>query len=205
MRIASRVLAAARSGVAGCRTRMVASHATRPCRSWPAPATSRWNPTSPHLVLPDQMNAIRARGISILLPALAVALAACAAPGAGEPSVTPSAGGPTDGPSIGETLPPSTGAPASGEVPSEIDAIVAAILADAAERTGVPEEAIEVVQAEAVTWSDGSMDCPEPGMLYTQALVDGFHVIVDADGEELDYRSARGGSFLLCENGRPAS
>lgn len=150
------------------------------------------------------MNAIRLRGISIVVPAMAFALASCAAPAGPDPSITPSASGPTASPSIMESGPPSTGAPATGEVQSEIDTILAGILADAAERTGVPEGAIEVVRADAVTWSDGSMDCPEPGMLYTQALVDGFHVIVDADGEELDYRAARGGSFLLCENGRPA-
>jgi hypothetical protein len=28
----------------------------------------------------------------------------------------------------------------------------------------------EVVSAKAVTWSDGSLGCPEPGKLYTQAF-----------------------------------
>ena len=88
----------------------------------------------------------------------------------------------------------------TGEVP---DDIIAAILADAAQRTGVAVEAIEVVSAESVTWNDGSLGCPEPGMLYTQALIDGSQVVLDADGEELDYRVGSGGSFLLCENGRP--
>ena len=89
----------------------------------------------------------------------------------------------------------------TGEVP---DDIIAAILADAAQRTGVDVGAIDVVSAESVTWNDGSLGCPEPGMLYTQALVDGSQVLLDADGEELDYRLGHGGSFLLCENGRPA-
>ena len=88
----------------------------------------------------------------------------------------------------------------TGEVP---DDTLAGILSDAAQRTGLPEDAIEVVRAEAMTWSDGSLGCPEPGMVYTQALVDGFHVVLDAGGEELDYRVGQGGSFRLCENGRP--
>ena len=88
----------------------------------------------------------------------------------------------------------------AGELPN---AILAGILSDAAQRSGVAEDAIEIVRAEATTWSDGSLGCPEPGMFYTQALVDGFHVIVDADGEELDYRVGQGVSFRLCEDGAP--
>jgi hypothetical protein len=88
----------------------------------------------------------------------------------------------------------------TGEVPGEI---MANLLADAAERTGVDVDDIEVVQAEAVTWSDGSLGCPEPGMVYTQALVDGYHVIVEAGGEELDFRVTANGGFVLCEQDRP--
>ena len=88
----------------------------------------------------------------------------------------------------------------TGDVPADV---LAAILGDAADRTGVPEADIEVVRADAMTWSDGSLDCPEPGMLYTQALVDGFQVVLNADGEELDYRVVQGGSFRLCETGGP--
>jgi hypothetical protein len=146
------------------------------------------------------MNLTRVRRISLLIPAVAVALAACAQPGGLEPSMTPAATRPVASSPVVSTVPPSTGAPVTGEVPAEI---LAGILADAAERTGVPEDAIEVVRAEAVTWSDGSLGCPEPGMLYTQALVDGFQVVVNADGEELDYRVGQGGSFRLCETGPP--
>ena len=54
-----------------------------------------------------------------------------------------------------------------------------------------------------MTWPDGSLGCPQPGQVYTQALVDGYHVVLDADGDELDYRVGSGGSFNLCENGLP--
>ena len=48
---------------------------------------------------------------------------------------------------------------------------------------------IQVVQATATTWNDGSLGCPERGVMYTQALVDGYHVIVEANGQKLDYRN----------------
>lgn len=95
---------------------------------------------------------------------------------------------------------PPADAPVIGEVPNEI---LSRVLADAAERTGVAIDDIEVVRAEAVTWSDGSLGCPEPGMLYTQALVDGYHVIVAAGDEELDFRGTTNGGFVLCEQDRP--
>ena len=90
----------------------------------------------------------------------------------------------------------------TGEVPTEI---MTRLLTDAVERSGVAEDAIEVVQAMSVTWNDGSLGCPEPGMAYTQALVDGYHVVLDAAGEELDYRVNRDGGFRLCESGRTPS
>lgn len=99
------------------------------------------------------------------------------------------------------TVPPSP-QPVTGEVPNEI---LDRVLDDAVVRTGTDRAAITVTQAESVTWTDGSLDCPEPGMMYTQALVDGYHVILDADGEELDYRVTAAGNLVLCEGGRPAA
>ena len=132
------------------------------------------------------------------LAACGFLLSACAGQGA---DPTPSAE-PTrpvrSAPSL-PSIPPSE-APVIGEVPGEI---LSSLLADAAERTGVDIDDIEVVQAEATTWSDGSLGCPEPGMVYTQALVDGYHVIVEAGGDELDFRVTGNGGFVLCEQDRP--
>ena len=84
------------------------------------------------------------------------------------------------------------------EAPADL---LADIKADLAERLGIEPEAVELVRAEAVTWSDGSLGCPEPGMFYTQALVEGYHVILRAGGEEYDYRAAEQGYFKLCTPG----
>ena len=45
------------------------------------------------------------------------------------------------------------------------------IRADAAQRAGVALDKVKVLTVESVTWSDCSLGCPEPGMMYTQALV----------------------------------
>lgn len=100
------------------------------------------------------------------------------------------------------TVAPSEAAPVTGEVPADL---LGEILTDAIDRTGVPASEIEIARAEETTWPDGALGCPEPGQVYTQALVDGFQVVVEAAGERLDYRATANGSFRLCEDGgRPA-
>ncbi len=74
--------------------------------------------------------------------------------------------------------------------------------ADAARRTGLPLAEVRVVSAESVTWRDGSLGCPEPGMAYTDALVPGYRIRVAAGTQELDYHASRGGQLVLCPAGR---
>ena len=89
------------------------------------------------------------------------------------------------------------GSGVTGEAPAEL---LAAILADAADRTGLETEVLVVIQDQAVVWPDGSLGCPKPGMMYTQALVDGYHILVQAGDAVLDYRATGRGSFVLCES-----
>lgn len=77
---------------------------------------------------------------------------------------------------------------------------------DAAERTGVAEDDIELEELSMVTWSDGALGCPEPGMAYTQALVDGYRIVLDAAGQQLVYHGAIGDDPFYCEDPQePAS
>jgi len=73
-----------------------------------------------------------------------------------------------------------------------------AALDDAATRTSVDREKITVVSAGPVTWPDGSAGCPEPGMMYTQALVPGYRVVLQAGDEVLNYHATRGGTPQFC-------
>lgn len=71
-------------------------------------------------------------------------------------------------------------------------------LADAAKRSGLKPADLKVLSAEAVTWPDGSLGCPQPGMMYTQALVPGYRVKIKAGAEVLDYHAGRGGVPTFC-------
>jgi hypothetical protein len=88
----------------------------------------------------------------------------------------------------------------TGEVPSEI---LDPILQDLAGRTGETAASVIVIQAQEVIWNDGSLGCPEPGVMYTQALVNGYWIILEVAGKKFDYRAAKTGYFTLCENGVP--
>ena len=125
---------------------------------------------------------------------LALALAACARTTATPAGVERTLEPIESMPSVSEPLPP------DGEVPSEM---LDEIVADAAARAGVEPGEVDLVVAEAVTWSDGSLGCPEPGMMYTQALVPGYRVVVEAGGEELSFHASESGDFRLCENPQP--
>ncbi|WP_203582351.1 hypothetical protein [Microbacterium hibisci] len=76
--------------------------------------------------------------------------------------------------------------------PARWDAIVADLAARGV--TAAPE----LVSSHAITWSNGALGCPEPGFMYTQALVDGMRVVVVVDGIEYDYRFGRDDTPRLC-------
>lgn len=74
-----------------------------------------------------------------------------------------------------------------------------AAITDLAGRLGVGPGEIEVVSVETVTWSDGSLGCPEPGKMYTQALVDGHRVVLSHEGTDYDYHAGEDGDPFLCD------
>lgn len=79
------------------------------------------------------------------------------------------------------------------------DVPVVAAVADLAGRLGIPVEEIEILDARAVTWRDGSVGCPEPGLAYTQAEVPGFLVVLRVDDASYRYHAGAGSSPFLCE------
>ena len=78
-----------------------------------------------------------------------------------------------------------------------------AVRADAARRAGVAAGAVRLARAEAVTWSDGALGCPQPGLAYTQALIPGWLLVAEAGGRQLRYHADGAGTrWLHCEAAR---
>lgn len=144
---------------------------------------------------PAQLKAL----VTLSFTCVYIAMTACA------PSTEPaeSQGGPEQPADSGEiTFPLDHGDSAmhaEGMRPPEH--LIAPVLADASERSGLAAEELVVSGSWHRTWSDGSMGCPQPGMHYTQALVTGWRVVVKAGERMLDYRLSDRGSFTLCPGG----
>ena len=99
--------------------------------------------------------------------------------------------------------PAPTSTPQMSRVESQLpEAILGPILNEAAKLANVPPQQLVIVRAEAVVWNDGSLGCPEPGMEYAQALINGYWVLIKAAGQTFDFRVGGGGSFRLCPQGR---
>jgi hypothetical protein len=77
-------------------------------------------------------------------------------------------------------------------------AVRRAVVADAARRFKVAESAVVLARAEQLTWSDASLGCPQPGQMYTQALVPGFRVVARTSEGEFLYHTDSHGQVLVC-------
>ena len=106
---------------------------------------------------------------------------------------------PTGTPPLGTVPVPPTPPGVVGEVPQDL---IDLVTAEAAALAGVTVADVRVVRAEQVTWNDGSLGCPQPDVVYTQALVDGYWVVLEAGGESYDFRLGSAGGPLLCPAGQ---
>lgn len=86
----------------------------------------------------------------------------------------------------------------SGEVPQQLLAI---FQDDLARRASVKPDAITVVSATEQQWPDGALGCPQPGQMYTQMIVPGYRVVLQASGNRYSYHSDTRGNFVVCSNG----
>jgi hypothetical protein len=90
------------------------------------------------------------------------------------------------------------------ELPDEAERVVRRAIEDLAQRLGLDGDRISLVTVEAVEWSDASLGCPQPGMVYAQVIVPGFRVKLEAGGQEYTYHSDAGQLVVLCPEERPS-
>ena len=77
---------------------------------------------------------------------------------------------------------------------------VASAVADLANRLGVDVSVVSVVSQEEVTWPNGGLGCPQPGMSYAQVLVNGSLLVLSVDGMDYQYHSGGGRGPFYCAN-----
>lgn len=84
-------------------------------------------------------------------------------------------------------------------IPPDAASIVDGAIADVARRFAVKAEAVEV---QHVTWPDGSLGCPQEGMLYTQRTMPGWRIVLAAGSRSFQYHAADRGKAFPCPPGR---
>ncbi|MEE6281511.1 hypothetical protein [Georgenia sunbinii] len=109
-------------------------------------------------------------------------------------TATPSPGGTATSPPGGTEAPTAPGGGPSADSPE-----VVAAVADLAEHLGIAPDDVSVVSLESVTWPDGSLGCPQPGMSYTQALVPGTRLVLGAEGAEYAYHAGSEPDLTRCD------
>jgi hypothetical protein len=117
-------------------------------------------------------------------------------------TATPGAATPPEGPvdvrggKVIEPVPVEDASPPiTGEAPI---ALMDAIKTDLATHTGADPSSFAIIRSESVVWNDGSLGCPQPDVLYTQATVPGYRVVLERNGTTYDYRAKEAGYFVLC-------
>ena len=94
--------------------------------------------------------------------------------------------------------------PESGLGPQGVpEELLEDMVADLAARLQVRPDQISLVKAEAVTWRDSSLGCPEKGVSYLQVLTPGFRVVLSHGSAAYDYRADQRGRFFLCQENQP--
>ena len=103
---------------------------------------------------------------------------------------------PKETPSTATTSPASGG----GTVDPSLAPFVDQAKMDLAERLGVDAGAIALISAELVEWSDASLGCPEPDMVYAQIPTDGSLIVLSHGGAAYHYHTG-GNTYVpfLCE------
>jgi len=60
---------------------------------------------------------------------------------------------------------------------------------DLVQATGAASDAITVVSAEEVEWSDTSLGCPEPDAMYAQVITPGYLIVLETGGNTFNYHT----------------
>ena len=117
----------------------------------------------------------------------------------------------------GENNQPGSGSPLADEgslnptemkeapIPMNLNGQITFAKKDLAGRLGIDLELVRLSVAEAVTWRSGALGCPEPGMMYTEALVPGSAIYLQVENMIHAYHAKFAGEPFYCPRERVES
>lgn len=87
------------------------------------------------------------------------------------------------------------GPAAPGPVPP---ALLHSAKMDMAAHAAVDPGQIQVIVAEAMTWPDSSLGCPQPGRMYAQVLTPGYRIVLRSPKAVYYYHCGQSNNFIRC-------
>jgi hypothetical protein len=94
---------------------------------------------------------------------------------------------------------PTAERPTTGD--SEMTPAQIAALTHLSVTLNLPADQIALISTEAVTWPDGCLGVHRPDVMCTQALVEGFKIVLEADGNEYELHTNETGSAVVVASG----
>ena len=79
------------------------------------------------------------------------------------------------------------------------DQVAKAVITDLSKQTKIPANKLKITQYSRQTWSNGCLGISKPGEICTQALVEGWRIVVSGNNRTWVYRSNRNGRILRLE------
>jgi hypothetical protein len=94
-----------------------------------------------------------------------------------------------------------TPSPMASEIkpPDATEPVVQVAQSDLARRLGLATEAIYLVSIEEAKWSDASLGCPEPGIMYAPTVTPGFLVVLQAADKVYEYHADTRQNVIYCK------
>jgi hypothetical protein len=127
------------------------------------------------------------RRLLITTITLTMIMVACAPGSTGAPEI------PDDGSYPNPSYPnPSYPNPYADLTPAQL-----AALTHLSKTLNLPADQITLISTEPETWPDGCLGIDQPGMMCTQALVEGYRIIFEAGGREYEVRTNESGSVVV--------
>lgn len=118
-----------------------------------------------------------------------------------EPTVAPPAEQPTTGSNPDQSV---TGVPATGSTSQGSDVAVAQARHQLARHLGIGEDKLSLQSANAQQWPNGALGCPEAGVAYNEMVIPGFLLKFSGAGQSYEvHTDSQGTQLVLCENGKP--
>lgn len=68
-----------------------------------------------------------------------------------------------------------------------------------ASELGCQVDEIQILTVEAMEWSDSSLGCPQPGMMYMQVITPGYRVVLEYETKHYTVHTDQGRRAVRCD------